>query len=86
MSWTIEHASSQLPKNGQWDIMIVQNETEAFEQTRKYIDAGLIVNAIRKPDGTVAYTQDQVYARYHGFDDEAVKRGERNLPRNWQKN
>jgi hypothetical protein len=63
--WTIEHAPSKSPTNGQWDIMIVQSETEAIEQARKYIDAGLVVNAIKEPGGTVAHTQAQVYARCH---------------------
>jgi hypothetical protein len=63
MWWTIEHAPTGSPKNGQWDIMSVVGEAEALEQARKYIALGLVVNVIKGPDGTVAYTQDQIYAR-----------------------
>lgn len=83
--WTVEHATSQSPKNGQWDIMIEQTAADAMARARTYIDLGLVVNAIKGPDGTVAYNQDQIYARYHGFDEEAVKNAEKSLSRNWRK-
>jgi hypothetical protein len=56
--WTVEHASSASPEK--WDIMIVQSEAEALTQAARYIGLGLIVNAIKTPSGTVAYTKDQI--------------------------
>jgi hypothetical protein len=83
--WTIEYTAAPPPENKQCDIQIEQSEAEALEQARKFIASGLIVNAIKAPGGTVAYTQDQIYARYHGFNAEAVKNAEMKLPRNWRR-
>jgi hypothetical protein len=48
---------------------------------QKNIDIGFVVNAIKRPDGSIAHGQDQLSALYHGFDDLALKLTEKRMPR-----
>ena len=81
MSWTIEFGL-ETPKDGRWSIMTVQSEAEAVRQAKEYLDIGFVVNAIKRPDGSIAHDQDQLSALYHGFDDLALKLAEKRIPRN----
>jgi len=72
VSWTIEFGR-ETPKDGRWSIMTVHNEAEAVRQAKEYLDIGFVVNAIKRPDGSIAHDQNQVSALYHGFDDLALK-------------
>ena len=62
--------------------MTVQSEAEAVRQAKEYLDIGFVVNAIKRPDGSIAHDQDQLSALYHGFDDLALKLAEKRMPRN----
>ena len=62
--------------------MTVHNEAEAVRQAKEYLDIGFVVNAIKRPDGSIAHDQDQLSALYHGFDDLALKLAEKRMPRN----
>jgi hypothetical protein len=62
--------------------MTVQSETEAVRQAKEYLDIGFVVNAIKRPDGSIAHDQDQLNALYHGFDDLALKLPEKRTLRN----
>ena len=62
--------------------MTVQSEAEAVRQAKEYLDIGFVVNAIKRPDGSIAHDQDQLSALYHGFDDLALKLAEKRIPRN----
>jgi hypothetical protein len=62
--------------------MTVQSEPEAVRQAKEYLDMGLVVNAIKRPDGSIAHDPDQLSALYHGFDDLALKLAEKRMPRN----
>ena len=81
MSWTIEFGR-ETPKDGRWAIMTVHSEAEAVRQAKEYLDIGFVVNAIKRPDGSIAHDQDQLSALYHGFDDLALKLAEKRMPRN----
>jgi hypothetical protein len=81
VSWTIEFGR-ETPKDGKWDIMTVESEAEAVRQAKEYLDMGLVVNAIKRPDGSIAHDSDQLSALYHGFDDLALKLAEKRMPRN----
>ena len=81
MSWTIEFGR-ETPKDGRWSIMTVQSEAEAVRQAKEYLGIGFVVNAIKRPDGSIAHDQDQLSALYHGFDDLALKLAEKRMPRN----
>ena len=61
--------------------MTVQSEAEAVRQAKEYLDIGFVVNAIKRPDGSIAHDQDQLSALYHGFDDLALKLAEKRTPR-----
>ena len=76
MSWTIEFGR-ETPKDGRWSIMTVHSEAEAVRQAKEYLDIGFVVNAIKRPDGSIAHDQDQLNALYHGFDDLALKLAEK---------
>ena len=76
MSWTIEFGR-ETPKDGRWSIMTVHSEAEAVRQAKEYLDIGFVVNAIKRPDGSIAHDQDQLSALYHGFDDLALKLAEK---------
>jgi hypothetical protein len=76
VSWTIEFGR-ETPKDGRWSIMTVQSEAEAVRQAKEYLDIGFVVNAIKRPDGSIAHDQDQLSALYHGFDDLALKLAEK---------
>ena len=80
MSWTIEFGR-ETPKDGRWGTMAVQSEAEAVRQAKEYLDIGFVVNAIKRPDGSIAHDQDQLNALYHGFDDLALKLPEKRTPR-----
>ena len=80
MSWTIEFGR-ETPKDGRWGTMAVQSEAEAVRQAKEYLDIGFVVNAIKRPDGSIAHDQDQLNALYHGFDDFALKLPEKPTPR-----
>jgi len=60
----------------------VQREAEAVLQAKEYLDIGFVVNAIKRPDGSIAHDQEQLSALYHGFDDLALKLAEKRVPRN----
>ena len=62
--------------------MAVQSEAEAVRQAKEYLDIGFVVNAIKRPDGSIAHDQDQLSALHHGFDDLALKLAEKRTPRN----
>jgi len=62
--------------------MTVQSEAEAVRQAKEYLGIGFVVNAIKRPDGSIAHDQDQLNALYHGFDDLALKLAEKRTPRN----
>jgi hypothetical protein len=62
--------------------MTVQSEAEAVRQAKEYLGIGFVVNAIKRPDGSIAHDQDQLSALYHGFDDLALKLAEKRMPRN----
>ena len=62
--------------------MTVQSEAEAVRQAKEYLDIGFVVNAIKRPDGTIAHDKDQLSALYRGFDDLALKLAEKRMPRN----
>jgi hypothetical protein len=62
--------------------MTVHNEAEAVRQAKEYLDIGFVVNAIKRPDGSIAHDQDQLSALYHGFDDLALKLAEKRMPLN----
>ena len=62
--------------------MTVQSEAEAVRQAKEYLDIGFVVNAIKRPDGSIAHDKDQLSALYHGFDDLALKLAEKRMPRN----
>ena len=79
MSWTIEF-SRETPKDGRWGTMTVQNEAEAVRQAKEYLDIGFVVNAIKRPDGSIAHDQGQLSALHHGFDDLALKLTEKRTP------
>ena len=81
MSWTIEFGQ-KTPKDGRWSIMTAHSEAEAVRQAKEYLDIGFVVNAIKRPDGSIAHDQDQLSALYHGFDDLALKLAEKRTPRN----
>jgi hypothetical protein len=81
VSWTIEF-SRETPKDGRWSIMTVHSEAEAVRQAEEYLDIGFVVNAIKRPDGSIAHDQDQLSALYHGFDDLALKLAEKRTSRN----
>jgi len=57
--------------------MTVHSEAEAVRQAKQYLDIGFVVNAIKRPDGSIAHDQDQLNALYHGFDDLALKLAEK---------
>jgi hypothetical protein len=80
VSWTIEFGR-ETPKDGRWIIMTVQSEAEAVRQAKEYLDIGFVVNAIKRPDGSIAHNQEQLSALYHGFDDLALKLAEKRTPR-----
>ena len=61
--------------------MTVHNEAEAVRQAKEYLDIGFVVNAIKRPDGSIAHDQDQLSALYHGFDDLALKLAEKRTQR-----
>ena len=63
MSWIIEF-SRETPKDGRWSIMTVHSEAEAVRQAKEYLDIGFVVNAIKRPDGSIAHDQDQLSAPY----------------------
>jgi hypothetical protein len=81
VSWTIEFGR-ETPKDGRWSIMTVHSEAEAVRQAKEYLDIGFVVNAIKRPDGSIAHDQDQLSALYHGFDDLALKLAEKRMPQN----
>ena len=81
MSWTIEFGR-ETPKDGRWSKMTVYSEAEAVRQAKEYLDIGFVVNAIKRPDGSIAHDQDQLSALYHGFEDLALKLAEKRMPRN----
>jgi hypothetical protein len=62
--------------------MTVQSEAEAVRQAKEYLDIGFVVNAIKRPNGSIAHDQDQLSALHHGFDDLALKLAEKRTPRN----
>ena len=62
--------------------MTVHSEAEAVRQAKEYLDIGFVVNAIKRPDGSIAHDQDQLSALYHGFEDLALKLAEKRMPRN----
>ena len=62
--------------------MTVQSEAEAVRQAKEYLDIGFVVNAIKRPDGSIAHDKDQLSALYRGFDDLALKLAEKRVPRN----
>ena len=62
--------------------MTVHSEDEAVRQAKEYLDIGFVVNAIKRPDGSIAHDQDQLSALYHGFEDLALKLAEKRMPRN----
>ena len=62
--------------------MTVHSEAEAVRQAKEYLDIGFVVNAIKRPDGSIAHDQDQLSALHHGFDDLALKLAEERTPRN----
>ena len=62
--------------------MTVHSEAEAVRQAKEYLDIGFVVNAIKRPDGSIAHDQDQLSALYRGFDDLALKLAEKRTPRN----
>ena len=62
--------------------MTVQSEAEAVRQAKEYLDIGFVVNAIKRPDGSIAHDKDQLSALYRGFDDLALKLAEKRMPRN----
>ena len=62
--------------------MTVYSEAEAVRQAKEYLDIGFVVNAIKRPDGSIAHDQDQLSALYHGFEDLALKLAEKRMPRN----
>ena len=35
--------------------MTVQSEAEAVRQAKEYLDIGFVVNAIKRPDGSIAH-------------------------------
>ena len=59
VSWTIE-LGQKTPKDGRWSIMTVHSEAEAVRQAKEYLDIGFVVNAIKRPDGSIAHDQDQI--------------------------
>ena len=61
--------------------MTIHSEAEAVRQAKEYLDIGFVVNAIKRPDGSIAHDQDQLSALYHGFDDLALKLAEKRMPR-----
>jgi hypothetical protein len=81
VSWTIEFGP-ETPKDGKWVMMIVHSEAEAVRQAKEYLDIGFVVNAIKRPDGSIAHDQDQLSALYHGFDDLGLKLAEKRTQRN----
>ena len=62
--------------------MTVHSEAEAVRQAKEYLDIGFVVNAIKRPDGSIAHDQDQLSALYHGLDDLALKLAEKRMPQN----
>lgn len=40
--------------------MTVQSEAEAVRQAKEYLDIGFVVNAIKRPDGSIAHNQEQL--------------------------
>ena len=62
--------------------MTAHSEAEAVRQAKEYLDIGFVVNAIKRPDGSIAHNQDQLSALYHGFDDLALKLAGKRTPRN----
>ena len=78
MSWTIEF-SRETPKDGKWAIMTVHSEAEAVRQATEYLDIGFVVNAIKRPDGSIAHDQNQLSALYHRFDDLALKLADKRM-------
>ena len=62
--------------------MTVHSEAEAVRQAKEYLDIGFVVNAIKRPDGSIAHDQDQLSALHRGFDDLALKLAEKRTPRN----
>ena len=81
MSWTIEFGR-ETPKDGRWSKMTVHSEAEAVRQAKEYLDIGFVVNAIKRPDGSIAHDQDQLSALHHGFEDLTLKLAEKRMPRN----
>ena len=61
--------------------MTVSSEAEAVRQAKEYLDIGFVVNAIKRPDGSIAHDQDQLSALHHGFDDLALKLAEERTPK-----
>jgi hypothetical protein len=49
-------------------------------QAKEYLDIGFVVNAIKRPDGSIAHDQGQLSALHHGFDDLALKLTEKRTP------
>ena len=66
--------------------MTVHSEAEAVRQAKEYLDIGFVVNAIKRPDGSIAHDQDQLSALHRGFDDLALKLAEKRTPRNHEEN
>jgi len=62
--------------------MTVQNEAEAeaVRQAKEYLDIGFVMNAIKRPDGSIAHDQGQLSALHHGFYDLALKLTEKRTP------
>jgi len=61
--------------------MTVHSEAEAVRQATEYLDIGFVVNAIKRPDGSIAHDQNQLSALYHGFDDLALKLADKRMRR-----
>jgi len=55
--------------------MTVHSEDEAVRQAKEYLDIGFVVNAIKRPDGSIAHDQDQLSALYHGFEELGIEVG-----------
>jgi len=53
-----------------------------FAKRKNIFDIGFVVNAIERPDGSIAHDQDQLSALHRGFDDLALKLAEKRTPRN----
>jgi hypothetical protein len=57
VSWTIEFGQ-KTPKDGRWSIMTAHSEAEAVRQAKEYLDIGFVVNAIKRPDGSMLLKKD----------------------------